>query len=1045
LDQEIDFSECEREPLRTPGLIQSHGCLIAFGIDLKVSQASANAMDYFGHTPEEILHLELSQFCSYKNLATVERLLPLLREGQLEGFAWESASRVHQAWLHVNGGVHVLEVEGGDLAAQLEPEAATTALRNFLQSAAGASSMQVLAQQSADSFASIAGYDRVMIYQFHEDWSGQVIAEHRAIAAEPYLGLRYPATDIPSQARQLYALNLLRVLGNVHSAPVDILAAPRGATLDLTYAVLRSMSGYHIEYLRNMNVAATLNASLMVNGRLWGMISCHHLTSKAVPRWVRDAAALIARTVSSRFGEIEAHNAKLAAAKLVRRLEALEDNITSAEKIAEGLCFGASRLHTLFEIDSAAIYTQGGCISIGNSPSAEWIESFVQKLLPLQQDIFSFSDPQGGLFCDPCDEAVGALALVLTREPATVILCFRSEFEHELTWGGDVQQPAIKAPDSQRLSPRKSFAAYKQTILGTSLPWAAEEIDLARGMLPIIRRLLPPDRAAAASIIRKSIRQLAEAVPGSSPLFRPLLDLASEGMSLFVTTRLGSAAPAFASQALLNQFNLDNGGPEFSVTLENFFRHVGLPDDLFQRTHFGPREVHVMTGRSANRTYLVQLKQILEVATAEARSSLAVLTFSNMTRQARLLEATEAARKRAEHANQIKSTFLANTTHEVRTPMNGILGMAHLLKDTKLTPAQTELVEIIERSGHALLQVMNDILDFSKIEAGKLSFESVSFNLHLLLQDIVRLFRPMLAKHVELLLAIGGQVPVSLIGDPGRLRQILINLLGNAVKFTEQGTVALKVQLERISTVYVTLDFEVVDTGIGMSEHKAARLFERFDQEDASISRKYGGTGLGLSISKELVTLMGGHIGAASVLGQGTTMGFRLTFLVDNQGVADGPATTEIVDRVSSSLGTLAEAIGERTGARTNEPGSSIRVLLVDDNLINQKVAKAMLVKDGCEVTLAWNGVEAVACANRDSFDIILMDCQMPDMNGFEASALIRKSQAGQRATPIIAVTAGGMEDQRARCLAAGMDELMLKPIDPRELRMLLRKWVNPA
>ena len=309
MNEEIDFSECEREPLRTLGLIQSHGCLLAFGHDRKVLHVSENARHYFGVGPEEILHRELSQFCSAQNLAAVQGFLPALKNGVVERFAWEDSSQPCRAWLHVSHDLFVLELESRDQADEIQPEAAATALRVFLQSAAGANSVQVLAQQSADAFASIAAYDRVMIYQFHEDWSGQVIAEHRTPPAEPYQGLRYPATDIPSQARQLYILNRLRVIRDAHALPTAILTASGSETVDLTHAVLRSMSQYHIEYLRNMNVSATLTASLMVNGRLWGLIACHHLTSKAAPAWVRDAATLIAETVSARIAALEKRNA----------------------------------------------------------------------------------------------------------------------------------------------------------------------------------------------------------------------------------------------------------------------------------------------------------------------------------------------------------------------------------------------------------------------------------------------------------------------------------------------------------------------------------------------------------------------------------------------------------------------------------------------------------------------------------------------------------------------------------------------------------------
>ena len=305
MSSELDLSECEREPLSSLGFVQSHGCLIAFGDDRLASHASANVAASLGIGADLVLKRELKQFCPAANLVALERLLPQLGEGKPVHFPWEhfrseQPARQRTAWLHRRQQLFVLEVEDFDAGQEIPRGMGGAALREFLKNACEAPSIQILAQLTADACAAIAGYTRVMIYQFHEDWSGQVIAENRQPEAEPYLGLRYPASDIPSQARQLYTVNLLRVVVDTHSTPIPILADSRSPRIDLTYSILRSVSPYHIEYLRNMQVTATLTASLMVDGRLWGMIACHHSTSKAVTPALRDAAALIAETVSLR-------------------------------------------------------------------------------------------------------------------------------------------------------------------------------------------------------------------------------------------------------------------------------------------------------------------------------------------------------------------------------------------------------------------------------------------------------------------------------------------------------------------------------------------------------------------------------------------------------------------------------------------------------------------------------------------------------------------------------------------------------------------------
>ena len=962
----------------------------------------------------------IDEFCTADNQQTLARLVPNLHEGVVEALPWKSAPRPCRAWLHTYRGVNLLELEDAAPAEDAEPETLPSVLEGFLQRVESTNSVPVLAQHCADVFAEISGYDRVMIYRFHEDWSGQVIAERRSPPALPYLGLHYPASDIPSQARQLYTANLLRTLRDVNDTPVPVLAAQMDQPLDLSHSILRAMSSYHVEYLRNMNVSATLTASLMVNGQLWGMMACHHLKGKPVPQWVRQAAAELAERTSRRIEIITAREAARAEAKMTRQMSGLEEELSSAENMVQVLCFGKNRLHALFEIESAALYTAGAGITIGNAPSSAWIGDFVEMLMTQGDDVFSFSDTSSGLGFVPTPEATGALAIILTRDPATVLLGFRIEFEHELTWGGDMVKAAPASQGAERMSPRKSFAAYKETIRGKSLPWRADDLERARLIAALLKRLLPQDDQEATSVMRLGIEKLGAAVPAS--FLEPLLDIIADGMSLFISTQAGVSAPSFASQALLNQFNLDDNGSEFSLDLGDFFRHIGLPEDLLSRMHFGPQQIEVMTGRSANRTYLVQQKQILEITTASTHRMLAALTFWNITGQARLLEATEAARVKADHANRIKSAFLANTTHEVRTPLNGILGMSNLLKKTRLTLEQRDLVETIERSGNALLKLVNDILDFSKIEAGKLTLESIPFNLHQLLKDIFNMFQPIARPGVKLLLSIDPGVPDAVAGDPGRLRQILINLLNNALKFTGQGHVKLRVQPEKTSTVYVTLSFAVEDTGRGMSEQKLSKLFDRFDQADASTARNYGGTGLGLSISKELVTLMGGEISAVSTQGAGTTMTVVVTLLIDQP---------------------QAEAVSEGRPSVDAEPPkpAAVRVLLVDDSPINVKVAAAMLGSDGCAITVAWNGAEAVELVKQETYDVILMDCQMPEMDGFEATARIREWEGQQRRTPIIAVTASNLMDGKAQCLAAGMDDFLAKPIGLTEVRKLVHNW----
>jgi chemotaxis family two-component system sensor kinase Cph1 len=789
-DEPIDLTNCDREPIHIPGAIQPHGIMLVLSFaDLRVLQSSASVAEHLGHDPvaiaggtlESVLGTEAAAQVRADIASGTSTVSSTVAVSRADG----SGHRGFNSVVHCVGDRVVLELEPRVDGDEVAGDVVQRLVRETMAHVEQADTVKELAQRIAEQMRRLTGFDRVWVYRFHEDWHGEIIGEARVASVESWVGMHYPASDIPAQARALFLENWLRTIPDVGFVASPLVPPDRATgrePIDLGGSVLRSVSPIHIQYLQNMGVRASLVISLVHRGKLWGLISGHHYSGpRYVPYARRTLCQFLAQALSMQLGMAERVEDRDYELRIRDAERALVAQVGGADSPAAALTRGAVTIENLVECDGAAVVYDGDISAMGDRPSDAHISALVNWLPSRDTDVYSTSAlgsvyPPAAAFVD---HASGLLAAALGHGRNDYILWFRGEQSQTVSWAGDPRKPVTRSSDgSYRLHPRGSFDLWEEDVRGTSKPWLATEIDavsdLRRAVLGLLLR-----RAEELAELNEELRQL--------------------------------------------NAQLEENAVELEVQTEE----------------------------------LMQQQSERGVLLARERE----------------------ARAEAEQANKAKSDFLAVMSHELRTPLNAIAGYAQLIEMGIRGPTTKEqnedLARISDNQRH-LLGLINSVLNFAKLESGQVQFAIKPTRLNELLRSLESMIRPQFAaKEIAYSLALCADDPRVDV-DAEKLRQIMLNLLTNALKFTRSGGRVAVACMAEGATVSVRVD----DTGRGIEPEDLASIFEPFVQVNRGVAASGGGVGLGLAISRDLARGMSGDLTATSTFGKGST------FLVTLKGSA---------------------------------------------------------------------------------------------------------------------------------------------------------------
>ena len=885
-DVDVDLTNCDREPIHLCGQIQPHGVLLAVNeSDFTVRAVSANSRQMLGIETPDLLGVPLSEVIGSAADSALQVAL-IDPGGSSETFLRTETAHgesIDVTWFR-SGHLVVLEIEPTVLMDLSTMGALFETANRAMRITSRASDVAAICSAAAAEIRNLTGYDRVMVYRFHPDWHGEVVAEERAEGLGPLLGLHYPASDIPRQARKLFLLNPLRMIGDVDYQPSELLAAPGAEPLDLSLSRLRSVSPVHLEYLRNMGVRATLTISLSRGGRLWGMVACHHYTPRHMGPRRQSSLRVFAEAIGTQIVVQEELDHRTRAATLAADEAKVLARMARAESLSVGLTADGPTGSGLADADGMITRIDGRTSLAGDVPPPEAVATLLAILRSHASSEFVCHDlPLRFAQLSPFAEvSAGVIAMSLSANYEDYICWFRGEWPHTVKWAGNPDKTMIPPAGGEsddtgevRISPRRSFAAWVETVRGQSRPWLAAEVDTARHLAHAVPDLQMARAQAHVAHLAELARREVEAQQAVGAALREsrvrLEQLAASTAVGFFVCSIDPPAFVYLNAGMGGL--LDLAATADDPTLAQFIAAVHPEDrqralEVIAVPNAGPAaQADLRLVGEAGELRWIRVTSNAVMGTAGEVHHVAG-TVEDVTTHKRAEAALRQARQSAVEANLAKSEFLTRMSHELRTPLNAVLGFAQLLELDPLSESQDDAVSHILRGGRHLLDLISDVMDVSRIDSGQLKLSINPVSVVTLLTDTVGLVTPAATERGIAITFDPSDIEFDFYvrGDERRLRQVMLNLLSNAIKYNRpDGRIDVSCHLN-----HDRLRIDIADTGPGIPAEDLPRVFTPFERLGKESSDTEG-TGIGLVLSRRLVELMSGQLEATSVVGSGST------------------------------------------------------------------------------------------------------------------------------------------------------------------------------